>query len=248
MDAGLIGLLPRCPPGLPGVAVASPEEAQRQGCVLTLGYVDGQLALASPSGRETPLAVDFCGGRQGYRLAADRVRHERLIKALGGMPDAPHRVVDGTGGLGRDALVMAQAGFDVDIVEQSPIVHALLADGLSRLQLQDATLAARIRLYHADSSGWLQALSRKPFAVYLDPMFPQRQKSAAIKKELLWLQYLEQPPDETAATHLLDAALAAADRRVVVKRPRKAPALAARAPSHALEGKTVRFDVYLRPR
>ena len=42
-----------------------------------------------------------------------------------------------------------------------------------------------------------------------------------------------------------EAALAAARYRVVVKRPRGADWLAARKPSHAIEGKTVRYDIYV---
>ena len=43
---------------------------------------------------------------------------------------------------------------------------------------------------------------------------------------------------------LLEAALALAVHRVVVKRPHKAPALAGRTPSYAIEGRSTRFDVY----
>jgi 16S rRNA (guanine1516-N2)-methyltransferase len=35
--------------------------------------------------------------------------------------------------------------------------------------------------------------------------------------------------------------------RIVVKRPVRAPALGTQAPSHSLTGKSVRFDVYVRP-
>ena len=40
---------------------------------------------------------------------------------------------------------------------------------------------------------------------------------------------------------LMDTALGAASKRVVVK----APCLADRSPSHSLIGKTIRFDVYI---
>jgi 16S rRNA (guanine1516-N2)-methyltransferase len=43
---------------------------------------------------------------------------------------------------------------------------------------------------------------------------------------------------------LLDPALACARRRVVVKRPGRAPVLGDREPHFQLGGKTVRFDVY----
>jgi 16S rRNA (guanine1516-N2)-methyltransferase len=43
---------------------------------------------------------------------------------------------------------------------------------------------------------------------------------------------------------LLGVALALATHRVVVKRPRKAPAIAGTQPGYALEGKSSRFDIY----
>lgn len=253
MDAVLavdtVGLLPDAPQGLPGVRISSIEQAIEKQLPLVIGWFDNRLSLKSSEGKETPVCVDFSGGKQGYRLAADRVRHERLIKALGGMPTEPLNVVDGTGGLGRDALVMAQAGFHVDIVERSPILHALLADGIERLRREDAILAERLCLHLGSSEAWLNdsGLSRtgEIFAVYLDPMFPQRQKSAAIKKDLLWLQQLEQAPEEGEAESLLHAARGRAKKRVVVKRPLRAPALTEHSPSYSLEGKAIRFDVYV---
>ena len=80
--------------------------------------------------------------------------------------------------------------------------------------------------------------------VYLDPMFPARGKSAAVKQDLQWLQRLCPYPDDDEERGLLDLALSLAARKVVIKRPRRAPPLAGRAPHHVLEGKTVRFDVY----
>ena len=246
VGADLIGLLPGAPDDLPGTLVDSIEAAHGLSLPLVLGVFDGVLALKASEGKETPVSVDFSGGKQGYRLAADRVRHERLIKALGGMPSESLSVIDGTGGLGRDALVMAQAGFHVDVIERSPIIHALLADGIRRLERDDSALAARLTLHCADSAGWIQRSTDTHFAVYLDPMFPQRQKSAAIKKDLLWLQQLEKAPAENEAHVLLTAAREHATKRVVVKRPARAMALDEQKPSYCLEGKAVRFDVYIK--
>lgn len=80
-----------------------------------------------------------------------------------------------------------------------------------------------------------------PDIVYLDPMFPERRKSAAVKKKFQLLHYLEAPCENDE--ELLQAALAAKPRRVVVKRPIKGPFLAGIKPSYSLAGKAVRFDV-----
>jgi 16S rRNA (guanine1516-N2)-methyltransferase len=81
-----------------------------------------------------------------------------------------------------------------------------------------------------------------PQVVYLDPMFPPRDKSALVKKEMRAFRPFVGDDDDAPA--LLDAALALASHRVVVKRPRRAASLGGIAPSYALEGKSSRFDVY----
>ena len=235
-----LGLLPDAPPGLPGVPVPSDAAAQAAGCELVLGHRDGALSLWHPGGPETPLFVNFEGGKTGYRVAADRVRHEKLVRAVGNRPERGI-VVDATAGLGRDAAVLAAAGWQVVLLERQPVLHAMLADGLRRA----GTLAQRMTLFGGDSREWLVANAGAAQVVYLDPMFPEREKSAAIKKDLAWLQQLSHIEDNAGEAGLLSAALAAAGKRVVVKRPLRAPQLPGRKPSHQLAGKTVRFDVYV---
>ncbi len=83
-----------------------------------------------------------------------------------------------------------------------------------------------------------------PQVIYLDPMFPHRDKSALVKKEMRLFRPIAGDDDD--APELLAAALALAPHRGVVKRPRKAPAVAGEKPGYALEGKSSRFDVYAR--
>ena len=242
--SGGLGRLPGAPAGVGGEPVASAEAARERGLALVIGPAgeDGALSLWDPAARASPLKVDFLGGRQGYRLAAERSRHERLIKALGRSVDGVDRVLDLTAGLGRDAALMAAAGFDVTLVERQPVLHGLLADGLARAA--DTDLATRLTLLPAGEAAAMDLPAGPWHAVYLDPMFPARGKSAAVKQDLQWLQLLCAYPDEEEEAALLARARGLEARRVVVKRPRKAPPLAGLAPHHSHEGKTVRFDVY----
>lgn len=82
---------------------------------------------------------------------------------------------------------------------------------------------------------------RRPDVVYLDPMFPGRTKSAAVKKKFQLLHHLERPCANEG--ELVRAALAARPRKVVIKRPIKGPHLAGIKPAYALVGKAVRYDV-----
>ncbi|MCZ7606361.1 MAG: class I SAM-dependent methyltransferase [Planctomycetota bacterium] len=199
-----------------------------------LEHAHGRLQLRDTrEGAPGPLYVDFASADAERRR--DAGRQLALARAVGVKGDARPSVLDATAGLGRDAFTLAALGCDVTAVERSPIIAALLRDGLERA-------ACRLRLVVGDAREFMAGLAEdaRPDVVYLDPMFPERRKSAAVKKELQYLQELLGPDDAQA---LFAAALKCARQRVVVKRPVHAPELAR--PNHTLEGKTVRFDVYL---
>lgn len=157
-------------------------------------------------------------------------------------------VWDGTGGLGRDAFVLASLGLEVTVFEHHPVVMALLADGLQRAAADDdvAAVVRRIRLHHGAAQTLMPALVNtgvRPDVVYLDPMYPQRQKAAAVKKEMAYFHELvgSTGTDEAA---LLEAARHSATQRVVVKRPHGGAFLAGVQPAFQYQGKRIRFDVY----
>ena len=79
--------------------------------------------------------------------------------------------------------------------------------------------------------------------VYLDPMFPKRQKSGLINKKLQLIQKLEPPCSEEK--DLFDAAIKAGPSRIIVKRPLKSVCLDGREPSYILKGKAIRYDCYV---
>jgi 16S rRNA (guanine1516-N2)-methyltransferase len=128
------------------------------------------------------------------------------------------------------------------------VVAALLADGLQRAQ-QDSEIGGwmreRMSLRAGSALENLQQLGFTPDVVYLDPMFPHRQKSALVKKEMRVFQSLVGA--DLDADALLPAALAVAGKRVVVKRPDYAGFLNDLAPSMSIETKSNRFDVYVIP-
>ena len=182
------------------------------------------------------------------RLRQDRLNKELLVRAARrrGAPEGA-LAVDATAGLGEDTVLLAAAGFRVIACERDPVIAALLRDALRKAgsdpELQ--TIAERIDVREEDSLTVLARLEERPELVYLDPMFPERRKSGLIKKKFQLLQQLEAPCDEEET--LLAAAMDAGPRRIVVKRPRKAPPLGGRAPSHTLEGSTIRYDCYALP-
>ncbi|SLM65176.1 MULTISPECIES: 16S rRNA (guanine(1516)-N(2))-methyltransferase RsmJ [Dickeya] len=192
------------------------------------------------------ICVDFVSGAMAHRRRFGGGRGEAVAKAVGIKKDYLPDVVDATAGLGRDAFVLAALGCRVRMVERHPVVAALLDDGLERAY-QDPEIGGwlreRLTLLHASSLDALSAITPPPDVVYLDPMFPHRQKSALVKKEMRVFQSLVGADDDADA--LLEPARHLAKKRVVVKRPDYAPPLAGIPAQSALATKSHRFDFYL---
>lgn len=182
------------------------------------------------------------------RLRPDRLGRELLVRAARVRGVEAPTAVDATAGLGEDSLLLAAAGFTVTMYEKDPVIAALLQDALERAanEPQLSAIVERMTLVKGDSVAALRAMGAAPDVVFLDPMFPERTKSAAVKKKFQLLHRLERPCEDER--ELLDAALAAGPRKVVIKRPPKGPCLAGVKPSHAVAGKAVRYDVIVPPR
>ncbi len=182
------------------------------------------------------------------RLRPDRLGRELLVRAARVRGVEAPSAVDATAGLGEDALLLAAAGFVVTMFEKDPVIAALLRDALERAARvpELAPVAERMTLVEGDSVAGLRCLGFSPDVVFLDPMFPERAKSAAVKKKFQLLHHLERPCDNEE--ELVEAALAARPRKVVIKRPPKGPLLAGVRPSYQVSGKAVRYDVLVPPR
>jgi 16S rRNA (guanine1516-N2)-methyltransferase len=196
------------------------------------------------------MRVDFVGGYHGYRRRFGGGRTQPLGRAIGLKRGATPRVLDATAGLGKDGFVLATLGCSVTLCERSPVFAALLEDGIRRAAYDPGigTLVRQhLQLKIGDSRTILPRLAARSFpdVIYLDPMYPRRDRRALVKAELRTIRALV--GDDTDAGGLLDQALALARARcrVVVKRPAKAPALTGPAPSHAIHSPDTRYDVYL---
>lgn len=211
---------------------------------LQLGDDGLQLAELGPQA-PGPVRVDFVEGAVAHRRLYGGGSGQMIAKAVGVQPGVRPSVMDATAGLGRDAFVLATLGCAMILSERQPIIAALLEDGLARARrdAEVAPIAAQMRLLRGNAIELMRDWQGEPpQVIYLDPMFPHRDKSALVKKEMRLFRPLV--GDDLDAPALLQAALALATHRVVVKRPRKAPIIEGAKPSYALEGKSSRYDIY----
>lgn len=196
---------------------------------------------------KTPeLNCDFVGGAVGHRRRFGGGKQQDLPKALGFRGRVIPTIVDATAGLGRDAFLLASLGAQVTLIERSAEVHQLLSDGMRRAAATNDELAeiiGRMHLIHGDARALLPDLAAE--AILIDPMHPPRAKSALVKNEMRLLRELVGHDPDCA--ELLQVALDAASKRVVLKWPRRGdPIPGFPPPSHQIVGKSTRYDVFMR--
>ncbi|GIL16723.1 MAG: hypothetical protein BroJett040_04740 [Oligoflexia bacterium] len=190
------------------------------------------------------LIIDFENDKNYWR-PLKKGKNELIARAIG-ISKGFRDVVDATTGLGQDAFMMARLGCTVRAVERVDVIYKKLEQ--ARLQPTEneklKEILSRIQFIHQDSLQYLESLSEseRPEVIYIDPMFPEKKKTALPRKEMQIFQQLV-GKDEDAAD-LVMTARKVAKERVVVKRPLKAPDLVPGVSHHFL-GTSVRYDLYI---
>lgn len=188
---------------------------------------------------QTLVRVDF----DNHKTQRRSQQSELLHRAIGITDKIKPRVLDATAGMGRDAYLIANRGCRVTMTEQHPLVYLLLQSGLQQAtKTSVSSTMAKLDLIHADANSFLEQTETQFDVIYLDPMFPDKNKTAKTKKEMQLLRSLLD--DDQESLELLDKAIDLAKHRVVIKRPLKAPPYAGKPPSYNLKGRTVRFDIF----
>lgn len=210
----------------------------KEGPELTVVFDSNGVSL---TGYKLTFQGDFDGMLR--RVTEGRLLHEMLVKATK-TDKTGLKAIDATAGMGEDAFLIAANGYDVTLQEQNPVIALLLKDAIRRAKKQPVLkdIVSRMHVVEGDSIDILNNRLDPVDLIYLDPMFPGRQKSGLINKKLQLIQKMESPCSEEKA--LFDAAINAGPSKIVVKRPLKAPFLAEYKPNYSLDGKAIRYDCY----
>jgi 16S rRNA (guanine1516-N2)-methyltransferase len=194
-----------------------------------------------------PVIVDFLQNNSVHPRLLSTTIKDPLPKAVGVKPGVRPSIVDATAGLGMDAMHLAWLGCQVTLIERSPIVHALLENGLQRAKKNEdlnRIIENNICLHLGDSREVLTSLRSSPHTVLLDPMYPGDSKNPRNRKEMRILR--DMVGDDEDIDRLFTTSLRVALNRVVLKRPKKSPFICnTQLPSHQITMKSGRFDVYL---
>lgn len=200
--------------------------------------IHGQPHLVDPEHQRAPLSIAYDRGAFAHRLKQP-IGTELLARAIR-LKGIPHNTIwDLTAGFGYDGVRMASMGHHVTLVERHPTLFEMIKDALQQLP---QLIVDNLQLIHADAFDWCPTQHQKPHVIALDPMFPERKKSAAVGNEAQWLQALAGTDDNSVA--LLTLALKHASHRVVLKRPCRAPIVPHKQHVGSITGKQCRYDLY----
>lgn len=197
----------------------------------------------------TTISIDFLKGPLAHRQQFGGGRGQAIAKAMGLKSGITPAILDTTAGLAGDAFVLATLGCAVTLLERSPIIFALIEDAVERASLSDKfqnIIKQGFNIINTDANDFitqqLTTNSPKPDVIYIDPMYPERKKSARVKKDMQILQRLHGNDDTTS--QLLENALLYAKKRVVVKRPLHAETISKKTPNTCIKSKKTRYDIY----
>jgi 16S rRNA (guanine1516-N2)-methyltransferase len=185
----------------------------------------------------------FISGPVAIRAAQST---QLLLKACNNKQRNINKVLDITAGWGVDSYMLARHGQEITMLENNPLVYAIVAYSLELLAAEAETgiTASRMSIENTDANRYLHGLTNdhEYDCIYLDPMFRAHKSGAKPAKEMQILQAITVNADIDAC---FEMALLKAGKRVVVKRAAKAPPLGQQKPDLVYRAKSIRFDIYL---
>jgi len=178
--------------------------------------------------------VDFDSKQLQFR-SQSHLNAELIIKAVLGKKKQATSILDCTAGFGKDSYIMSLTGSQISAYESNPLMFALLKDGLNRCNIENITL------YKKDALNFIKTSPCE--VIYIDPMYPATKKSAKNNKQMALLQSFV--GHQTQMTEdLFTQARGSNAKKIVIKRPVKAPYVNNTKPTSQIIGKAARFDVY----
>ena len=178
---------------------------------------------------------------QFSRRIANYQREKHLKKAIGFKSSISKKILDGTGGLGHDAFILALLGQEVTIIEKNIGLCILVEEAINNLpDISYFNLAKnKISIVNGDSREYFDQIQDFD-VIYLDPMFNSTKNIARTRSLSFINEYLSDYDNP------LDDFLAANYKRIVIKKELKASYGNLIEPTVSFRGSSIRFDVYVK--
>ena len=192
--------------------------------------------------------IDFTKDKLAWRLAHGGKNSEPVCKAVIGKLTNPI-VFDATAGLGRESLILQSGKAQVYMFERNPIIWLMLNSALYKAQNNQEFLdqlkngLPKLMPLGTIKDQYPSDNLPAPDVIYYDPMFPQRTKSALVKKDMR--VFHELIGADTDVFEYANFLCTIAKHHVVVKRPaNEDPLELNKRRSSFIDGKACRFDCY----
>lgn len=213
--------------------VASQNYKQDADIIIFFSAKSAQLIIPTISPK--PFKIDFSYYLEHF--SEQNLKMHPLAQAIG-LKNKNLTVLDATAGFGKDTALISCLGHKVIALEQNSIIFAMLSSAEHEL--------TNVQFINQDSRKYLTNITTPyPDIIYLDPMFPIKNKNNLVKKPMQILQaILANTPNDN--DELLNAAIQKANKKVIVKRPQTAMPLANLKPDMTItKSQSTRYDIYL---
>ncbi len=194
--------------------------------------------LKSNRDGERPIFIDIDSELSYHQktFKETSINKQPLYKALG--LSRGEWVDDLTAGLLGDSLLMYSMGLNIRAYERHIIPQILITNALKTCTLLDSSRF----IFFPKGASYLLDQDLTGRTLYFDPMFEDPNHKTAPKKEMRIFRSVVTVDHD--AEKLLEELIVKKPRRIIVKRPLRSRSLG-KTPSHSIEGKSTRYDVYL---
>ena len=196
---------------------------------LELNIVNNKIELINYNyKKKVKIAVDF--------INKENKDFKKIFKKKGA------KILDCTAGFGRDSFILAKYGFNVTMIEKSPITILLLKNGIRKIA-QKFKINDRLNLLYGDSYEFLRLSNELYDYIYIDFMFNKFKNSSLSSKNDEALKLITN--DRENRVRLLDIAKDKCKYRVVVKNHKHLPSIDNINPDYQVKTKLLRYDIFL---
>lgn len=206
---------------------------------IVMEWMNGQFWLHSDNPKERPIGIEIDRELQRHEEFFKRssIHKELFARAIGIKGSYRPKVLDLTGGMLGDSLLLLSFGCEVWATERHPVMRFLIE---SALQNSHHPLLQNFHFLRGDAASIL--LNPPPVdVIYFDPMFEDPNEKTSPRKEMrIFREIVGKDQD---AIEVFEMALKQSPKRLVVKRPRHSTFLKQK-PSVEYIGKSTRYDVY----
>ena len=201
---------------------------------LSINFNKDRIELINASYKEAvSISIDFLDEAINNKIKSRLSGKKDVFSKL--FPIKNSTLLDCTAGYGRDSYVLRSMGFNITMIENSPVMSLLLNDALKKLKLSN------FKMYHGNSYDYLNHSEKYYDYIYIDFMFDKLKKNSLSSKNDETLKLISF--QENNKNNLIRLAIKKANSRVVVKEPKYSLSNILK-PEYTIKTKLLNFNIY----